>query len=100
MSPPAGCGPVVAHARGGNGARTGQSGWSLTTSGANLFVMSSASLPILRGERVTLRRPREEDFQARLRLGNNAEIYRMYGGSRSDLHPLTEEGAKRWVRRL
>jgi len=24
----------------------------------------------------------------------------MYGGSRSDLRPLTEEGAKRWVRRL
>jgi RimJ/RimL family protein N-acetyltransferase len=62
--------------------------------------MSSANVPVLKGKRVTLRRPREEDFQARFRLGTDAEIFRMYGGSRSDLRPMTEEAAKRWVQRL
>jgi len=62
--------------------------------------MSSTNLPVLSGRRVTLRRPREEDFQARLGLGADSEIFRMYGGNRSDLHPMTEEAAKRWVRRL
>lgn len=62
--------------------------------------MSSVSLPILRGERLTLRRPREEDFKARLALGTNAEIFRMYGGNRSELRSMTEDRAKRWVQRL
>jgi RimJ/RimL family protein N-acetyltransferase len=62
--------------------------------------MSKASLPTLTGKRVTLRRPRKEDFEARLRLENDAEIIRMYGGNRSDLRPITEEAAKRWVGRL
>jgi RimJ/RimL family protein N-acetyltransferase len=62
--------------------------------------MSSTKLPVLIGQRVTLRPPREEDFEARLRLGNDAEIFRMYGGNRSDLRPMTEEAAKRWVRQL
>jgi RimJ/RimL family protein N-acetyltransferase len=59
--------------------------------------MSNPNLPVLQGERVTLRRAREEDFAARLRLGTDAEIFRMYGGSRDDLRPMTEEGARRWV---
>jgi len=62
--------------------------------------MSSTNLPVLKGKRVSLRRPREGDFQAWLRLGRDADIFRMYGGSRSDLRPMTEEGAKRWVQRL
>jgi RimJ/RimL family protein N-acetyltransferase len=62
--------------------------------------MSNASLPVLTGTRVTLRRPREEDVAARLRLGTDAEIFRMYGGSRSDLRPMTEEAARRWVKRV
>jgi RimJ/RimL family protein N-acetyltransferase len=62
--------------------------------------MSNDSLPVLTGKRVTLRRPREEDFAARLQLGADAEIFRMYGGSRNDLRPMTEEAARRWVRRL
>jgi RimJ/RimL family protein N-acetyltransferase len=62
--------------------------------------MSDLSLPILRGERVTLRRPRPEDFEARVRLGTDAEIFRMYGGSRDRMHPMTEEAARRWVQRL
>ena len=66
----------------------------------SLSRMSNTSLPALIGKRVTLRRPREEDFVARLRLGTDAEIFRMYGGNRSDLSPMTEELARRWVGRL
>jgi RimJ/RimL family protein N-acetyltransferase len=62
--------------------------------------VSNVSLPILTGERVTLRRPRQEDFEARLTLGIDAEIVRMYGGNRDDVRPMTEEAAKRWVQRL
>jgi RimJ/RimL family protein N-acetyltransferase len=62
--------------------------------------MSGISLPVLKGERVTLRRPREDDFQDRLKLGRDAEIFRMYGGSLSDLRPMTEDAARGWVQRL
>jgi RimJ/RimL family protein N-acetyltransferase len=62
--------------------------------------MSGTSLPVLKGKRVTLRRPCEDDFQARLRLGTDAEIFRMYGGNLIDLRPMTEAAAKQWVQRL
>src|SRR5258706_11984589 len=62
--------------------------------------MSSATLPILTGQRVTLRRPRGEDFKARVTLGTDAEIVRMCGGSRSEVRPMTEEEARRWVQQL
>jgi RimJ/RimL family protein N-acetyltransferase len=62
--------------------------------------MSNISLAVLKGDRVTLRRPREDDFQARLKLGTDAEIFRMYGGNLTDLRPTTEDAAKRWVQRL
>jgi hypothetical protein len=47
--------------------------------------MSNLNLPVLTGERVALRRPREEDFEARLTLGTDAEMVRMYGGNRNDV---------------
>jgi RimJ/RimL family protein N-acetyltransferase len=62
--------------------------------------MSNSVLPILRGRRVTLRRPRDEDFHARLRLGADPDIIRMYGGSRDEMRPVTEADAKRWVQQL
>jgi RimJ/RimL family protein N-acetyltransferase len=62
--------------------------------------MSSPELPVLKGTRVTLRRPREDDFNARLQLGTDAEIIRMYGGSRDDVHPMTEDAARHWVKQL
>ncbi len=62
--------------------------------------MSNATLPILIGQRVTLRRPRGEDFKARVTLGTDAEIVRMCGGSRSEVRPMTEEEARRWVQQL
>jgi RimJ/RimL family protein N-acetyltransferase len=62
--------------------------------------MSNIELPVLHGRRVTLRRPRENDFEARLRFGADAEIHRMYGGNLNDLPPMTEERARRWVKQL
>jgi RimJ/RimL family protein N-acetyltransferase len=62
--------------------------------------MSKPNLPVLMGKRITLRRPRLEDFEARVSLGIDAEIFRMYGGNRNDVRPMTEEAAKRWVQRL
>jgi RimJ/RimL family protein N-acetyltransferase len=62
--------------------------------------MTISELPVLHGVRVILRPPRPEDFAARFRLGADAEIHRMYGGSLADLRPLTEEGARRWLERL
>jgi RimJ/RimL family protein N-acetyltransferase len=59
--------------------------------------MSRANLPVLRGARVTLRRPRADDIAARLKLGTDAEIVRMYGGDRGDVRPMTEADARRWV---
>jgi RimJ/RimL family protein N-acetyltransferase len=62
--------------------------------------MSDIDLPVLKGKRVTLRRPCEDDFRDRLRLGTDAEIFRMYGGNLGDLRSMTEVAAKRWVQRL
>jgi RimJ/RimL family protein N-acetyltransferase len=62
--------------------------------------MSDTTVPVLTGKRVTLRRPREEDFAARLRLGADPEILRMYGANRGDARPMTEEAARQWVQRL
>ena len=45
--------------------------------------------PILRGRRSTLRPPAEADIDARLQLGNDPGIHRLYGGSQADLRPLT-----------
>ena len=52
------------------------------------------------GQTVTLRRPRLDDVEARINLGSDAEIIRMYGGNRSDVGPMTEQTAMRWVHQL
>lgn len=62
--------------------------------------MSTTELPVLRGQRVTLRRPRDDDMEARLQLGRDAEIHRMYGGNSVDVRPLTRDAAQRWVKQL
>ena len=56
--------------------------------------------PILEGRRVTLRPFVDADIAARLALGRDPEIHRLYGGSRKDLRPLTLEDAQGWVRSL
>jgi RimJ/RimL family protein N-acetyltransferase len=62
--------------------------------------MNAIDLPVLRGHRVTLRRAHDNDVEALLRLGRDAEIHRMYGASRGDLRPLTKDAAQRWVQQL
>jgi hypothetical protein len=51
--------------------------------------------PLLRGERVTLRPPRETDKAERLALGRDPEIVRMFGGDWRNLAPLTVEEVER-----
>lgn len=62
--------------------------------------MSKSELPMLTGARVILRPPRPDDAEARFQLGTDAEIQRMYGASRSDVRPMTREGAQRWAQGL
>jgi RimJ/RimL family protein N-acetyltransferase len=47
-----------------------------------------------------LRPPRPDDVTARLRLGNDPDIVHMYGVSRADVSPMTEDTARRWVQHL
>jgi RimJ/RimL family protein N-acetyltransferase len=62
--------------------------------------MTLPELPTLTGERVTLRRPRPADADARRALGNDPDIVRMYGGSSGGARAMTEDEAKRWVETL
>ncbi len=57
--------------------------------------MTKTDLPILKGARITLRPPCDEDATARFSLGNDPEIVRMYGGSRDDAHAMSMEEATR-----
>jgi RimJ/RimL family protein N-acetyltransferase len=55
---------------------------------------------ILQGSNVKLRPASPEDVDARLLLGNHAEIIEMFGVSRSDIKPLTRDAATRWIRKI
>lgn len=54
----------------------------------------------LEGKKLRLRRASYDDVETRLSLANHADIVEMFGVSRSDVRPLTREGAARWVQRL
>ncbi|MBK8084447.1 MAG: GNAT family N-acetyltransferase [Devosia sp.] len=56
--------------------------------------------PTLRGRRVLLRPASAGDLDARLSLGTDPDIHRMFGGSHSQLAPLTSQGAEHWLRGL
>lgn len=56
-------------------------------------------VPVLRGQRLVLRTPRESDKRDRLACGRNPEEVRMYGGDHRDLPPLTPEEVERWYAR-
>jgi ribosomal-protein-alanine N-acetyltransferase len=49
--------------------------------------------PVLQGDNVTLRGPKELDIEDILFCGRHAEIVRMYGGDTRDLKPLTRDDA-------
>lgn len=55
---------------------------------------------ILKGKNLQLRPASIDDIEARLSLGNHAEIIEMFGMNRSDVRPITKVGAARWVQRL
>lgn len=59
--------------------------------------MISDPLPVLKGPRVTLRRPAAEDIDARLAIGRHAEIVRAYGHSFDPARPFTREDAERAI---
>lgn len=46
---------------------------------------------------MVLRAPRDGDAEARLGLGSDPEIHRMFGGSRDRLAAMTRERAERWA---
>lgn len=57
-------------------------------------------VPTLKGDRLVLRPPREQDKLDRLSYGRNAEYVRMAGGDHRHLPPLTAEQVERWYQRL
>ena len=46
---------------------------------------------------MVLRAPRDGDAEARLGLGSDPDIHRMFGGSRDRLAAMTRERAERWA---
>ncbi len=57
-------------------------------------------VPILRGAAVTLRSPQPADVEARLGLGQSAEIMRMFGVDPDAVPPLTRQDAAAFIERL
>ena len=57
----------------------------------------STPLPILKGQHLTLRRPVPGDVEARLAIGQHAEIVRAYGYSFDPAEPFTREHAERSI---
>jgi RimJ/RimL family protein N-acetyltransferase len=58
---------------------------------------SPGHAPQLKGQRVTLRRPDDDDFRARLAIGWHADIQLLYGHVLEPGRVMTEEDAKKWV---
>jgi RimJ/RimL family protein N-acetyltransferase len=54
-------------------------------------------VPVLVGARITLRPPLATDADARLRLGSDPDIHRMFGGSQAQLVPLDADAAAEWL---
>src|ERR671937_494363 len=54
--------------------------------------------PLLIGDRVILRAPRESDKADRLAAGRNPELVRLYGGDPRDRRPFTPADAEGWYR--
>lgn len=61
---------------------------------------SSDTPPDLQGVGFILRRPRDGDVDARLRLGRHPEIYVMFGASRSLPSPFGPQEAAAWIARI
>lgn len=60
---------------------------------------ASSTPPInLKGQDFLLRRAQENDVEARLALGRDPEIYRMFGGDAFVTRPYTQADAEAWLR--
>jgi len=57
-------------------------------------------LPVLRSERLILRRPVATDIADRFTLGRDPDIYRQLGADPRHLNALTEEQASAWVENI
>jgi [ribosomal protein S5]-alanine N-acetyltransferase len=62
--------------------------------------MTNEIIPILRGYKVTLRKPIIQDIEDRLACGNAAEIIRMFGGDTRNMPKFTTEEATNWYERV
>jgi RimJ/RimL family protein N-acetyltransferase len=58
------------------------------------------SASVIPGRNVLLRTAIADDVEARLALGNDPEIIRMFGESRQDVKPMTGEKAVGWVQSI
>lgn len=62
--------------------------------------MGDTALPVLKGPRVTLRRPVPADVDALLAIGRHAEVVRAYGGTFDPSSPLTRAEAERAIAKI
>ncbi|MEX0371092.1 MAG: GNAT family N-acetyltransferase [Tateyamaria sp.] len=60
--------------------------------------MNTASKPVLRGTRVTLRDVMPGDVDGRFALGNTPDIIRMFGGDPTQVRDITRDAAEAWVK--
>lgn len=60
--------------------------------------MTKHDLPILQDGDLRLRAPHLNDIPARLALGNDPDIQRMFGVAPEDCRPITPDRAERWVK--
>lgn len=51
----------------------------------------------LNGQNVTLRKPTAADVIWRVALGRDPDIERMFGKSKADIKPITQDAAEKWV---
>lgn len=57
-------------------------------------------LPVLKTRRLTLRAPQPLDVEARLAMGRDPEIYRMFGADVAHLPAFSRTEAERWVAQI
>lgn len=57
-------------------------------------------LPVFRAGRLNLRPPQPRDVAARIAMGRDPQIYRMFGADVASLAPFTQIQAEAWVARI
>ncbi|OJF93647.1 GCN5 family acetyltransferase [Pararhizobium antarcticum] len=62
--------------------------------------VASHTTAAIRGQNVVLRTAGPDDMEARFILGNDPEIFQMFGVSRNDVKPMSRERAGGWVQSI